>query len=196
MLIDTHSHLNFKAYDADRDEVIKRTQKEGVVCIDVGTKYEFGAVRSLKSQREDIRQGQKKMRLAFGEYFTPAFVPPYHGYDQRTLRVLHEEGFKVFSAGMRPSEAKRRFIEAPAQVSFSRYEQGQTGIHHAKDVIGLLAKGIYRRPLTGVVTHHADFTTAASRKELTRFFDCIAALKAKEGWRVLLFSDILSGSKG
>jgi len=40
MLIDTHSHLNFKAYDADRDEVIKRTQKEGVVCIDVGTKYE------------------------------------------------------------------------------------------------------------------------------------------------------------
>ena len=40
MLTDTHSHLNFKAYDADRDEVIKRTQKEGVVCIDVGTKYE------------------------------------------------------------------------------------------------------------------------------------------------------------
>ncbi|MEK7658410.1 MAG: TatD family hydrolase [Patescibacteria group bacterium] len=40
MIIDTHSHLSFKAYDSDRDEVIKRTQKEGVVCIDVGTKYE------------------------------------------------------------------------------------------------------------------------------------------------------------
>jgi TatD DNase family protein len=40
MLFDTHSHLNFKAYDKDRNEVIKRTQKEGVVCIDVGTKYE------------------------------------------------------------------------------------------------------------------------------------------------------------
>jgi len=40
MIIDTHSHLNFKAYDKDRDEVIKRTQKEGVICIDVGTKYE------------------------------------------------------------------------------------------------------------------------------------------------------------
>lgn len=40
MLIDTHSHLNFKAYDSDREEVIKRTQKEGVICIDVGTKYE------------------------------------------------------------------------------------------------------------------------------------------------------------
>lgn len=40
MLIDTHSHLNFKAYDADREEVVKRAQKDGVVCIDVGTKYE------------------------------------------------------------------------------------------------------------------------------------------------------------
>jgi TatD DNase family protein len=40
MIIDTHSHLNFKAYNNDRDEVIKRTQKEGVACIDVGTKYE------------------------------------------------------------------------------------------------------------------------------------------------------------
>ncbi len=40
MIIDTHSHLNFKAYDNDREEVIQRTQKEGVVCIDVGTKYE------------------------------------------------------------------------------------------------------------------------------------------------------------
>ena len=40
MLIDTHSHLNFKAYDKDRNEVIKRTQEEGMICIDVGTKYE------------------------------------------------------------------------------------------------------------------------------------------------------------
>ena len=40
MIIDTHSHLNFKAYDADRDEVVKRNFENGVVCIDVGTKYE------------------------------------------------------------------------------------------------------------------------------------------------------------
>jgi len=40
MIIDTHSHLNFKTYDADREEVIKRNLENGVVCIDVGTKYE------------------------------------------------------------------------------------------------------------------------------------------------------------
>jgi TatD DNase family protein len=40
MIIDTHSHLSFKAYDNDRDEVIKRNLESGVSCIDVGTKYE------------------------------------------------------------------------------------------------------------------------------------------------------------
>ena len=40
MIIDTHSHLNFKAYDKDRNEVIKRNKEAGVVCIDVGTKFE------------------------------------------------------------------------------------------------------------------------------------------------------------
>ena len=33
MIIDTHSHLSFKAYDKDREEVIQRTLKKGVVCI-------------------------------------------------------------------------------------------------------------------------------------------------------------------
>jgi len=40
MIIDTHSHLSFKAYDEDRDKVIKRTQENGIICIDVGTKFE------------------------------------------------------------------------------------------------------------------------------------------------------------
>jgi TatD DNase family protein len=40
MITDTHSHISFKAYNDDRDEVIKRNIKNGVICIDVGTKYE------------------------------------------------------------------------------------------------------------------------------------------------------------
>lgn len=156
----------------------------------LGKKYEFGASRSLKNQREDIRQGQEKMRLAFGNYLTPAFVPPYHGYDERTLRILGEENFQMFSAGIRRPKTKQRFIELPAQISFSCYEQGRTSIHSSQDMIGNLVRGIGRRPISGVVTHHADFKTAASRRELTRFLDFIKVLKNKKDWRVLLFSDL------
>jgi peptidoglycan/xylan/chitin deacetylase (PgdA/CDA1 family) len=157
---------------------------------DAGIKYEFGPLRAYGAQREDIQQGQKKMRLAFGENFTPAFVPPYHGYDERTLRVLHEEGFRIFSAGTPRPGLKKRFMELPAQISFSRYEGDRTGIHQARDVIGILARGIHRRALSGVVTHHADFSTVAARRELKRFFDSAAALRDKKEWRILLFSDI------
>lgn len=37
MPIDSHTHLQFKAFDEDRDEVIKRTLEGGVFCINVGT---------------------------------------------------------------------------------------------------------------------------------------------------------------
>ncbi len=40
MYIDTHSHLNFKDFDNDRDEVIKRTLKGEVFLINVGSDYE------------------------------------------------------------------------------------------------------------------------------------------------------------
>ena len=61
MLIDTHSHISFKAYDADREEVVKRTQKDlpaqagGVVCVDVGTKYETSKLAiELAEKNENI----------------------------------------------------------------------------------------------------------------------------------------------
>lgn len=156
-----------------------------------GTKYEFGGSRSLKSQREDIKQGLKQMRLAFGEHFTPAFVPPYHGYDERTLRVLEEEGFWGFSARSRRLEKKSQLVKLPARISFTRYDaDGSRGVNTAADMMKMVAKGIYRQSLSGVVMHHADFKAAASRQELTRFFDWVAALRDKKGWRVLLFSDL------
>lgn len=37
MLIDTHCHIHFRAYDQDREEVIRRTLREGVQMITVGT---------------------------------------------------------------------------------------------------------------------------------------------------------------
>ncbi len=40
MIIDTHSHLNFKDYNGDREGVIKRSLSSGVWMINVGTKFD------------------------------------------------------------------------------------------------------------------------------------------------------------
>ncbi|MEK7566790.1 MAG: TatD family hydrolase [Patescibacteria group bacterium] len=51
MLIDAHTHLQFKNFDADRDEVIKRTIDGGVFCINVGT--------DLKMSEDAIQLAEK-----------------------------------------------------------------------------------------------------------------------------------------
>jgi len=80
MIIDTHSHISFKAYDKDREEVIKRTQDEGVVCIDVGTKYETSKnVVELAERNENI-------------YASIGMHPIHIKTDLMKLRMDEEEG--------------------------------------------------------------------------------------------------------
>ena len=44
LIIDTHAHLNDSAYDKDRDEVIKKSLKNGVWMINVGYNRETSAL--------------------------------------------------------------------------------------------------------------------------------------------------------
>lgn len=39
MLIDTHAHLNFKDFNDDRDEVIKKCQANGIAVVNIGVNY-------------------------------------------------------------------------------------------------------------------------------------------------------------
>lgn len=80
MLIDTHSHLNFRAFDNDRDEVIKRTQKEEVVCIDVGTKYQ------TSKKAVELAQTYQNIFAAIGLH------PIHIKTDLLKIRMAPEEG--------------------------------------------------------------------------------------------------------
>jgi TatD DNase family protein len=80
MLIDTHSHISFKAYDKDRDEVIKRTREAGVICIDIGTKYE--------TSKNAIELAEKSE----GIYAAIGMHPIHIKTDLMKLRMDEEEG--------------------------------------------------------------------------------------------------------
>ena len=161
-----------------------------------GVKYEFGALRSMSQQRKDIHEGLIRMREGFAGHFTPAFVPPYHGYDERTLRILEQEGFEILSAGANRVKLKRGFLEVPTRVSFSRYALNQKIILSAAEILGHLARDVQRFHLSGVLIHHSDFSEKQSQKELGRFFDGISVLKTEKGWKAMLFSEIISALKG
>lgn len=53
--IDTHAHVNFPVFDADRAEVISRTQSEGVAMINVGTTLD--ASREIVTLAEQYESG-------------------------------------------------------------------------------------------------------------------------------------------
>ena len=80
MIIDTHSHINFKAYDKDREEVIKRTRDEGVVCIDVGTKYETSKLAIELAEKNE------------GIYAAIGMHPIHIKTDLMKLKMDEEEG--------------------------------------------------------------------------------------------------------
>lgn len=80
MIIDTHSHISFKAYDADREEVLKRIRDEGMICIDVGTKYE--------TSKKAIELAEKNENI-----FAAIGMHPIHiKTDLMKLKMDEEEG--------------------------------------------------------------------------------------------------------
>lgn len=105
MIIDTHSHLNFKAYDNNRDEVIERAQKEGVICIDVGTKYETSRLAV------ELAQKYENMYAAIGMH------PIHIKTDLLKLKLDPEEGaFAPFGEEFDREKYRRLAVGASRRV--------------------------------------------------------------------------------
>lgn len=76
-LIDTHAHLQFKAYDEDRDEVIKRNSDGLQALVNVGT--------SIDSSKNGIDLSKK-----FENFFSSVGVHPHHVvlWNDKTISTL------------------------------------------------------------------------------------------------------------
>ena len=88
MLVDTHTHLNFAAFDKDREEVIKKCLENNVWIINVGTnfetskkaveiaqKYEKGVYASIGLHPINLDTGLVKIRVdeSEGSHFEKEF---------------------------------------------------------------------------------------------------------------------------
>ncbi|MGA2418150.1 MAG: TatD family hydrolase [Candidatus Staskawiczbacteria bacterium] len=119
MIVDTHSHLNFKAYDNDRDEVIKRNLENGVVCIDVGTKYET-------SKRAVELAGKNK-----GIYAAIGMHPIHIKTDLMKLKMDEEEGAfqplgEEFDKNKYLELAKSKKVVAIGEIGLDYYYKPKT----------------------------------------------------------------------
>jgi TatD DNase family protein len=108
MLIDTHAHLNFNAYKEDFEEVIKRTLKNDVWMINVGTqyqtskkaieiaqKYEKGIYAAIGLHPLHLNTGLVKMKIDQEEI---AFNSREEEFDYEKYKELTKNG-KVVAVG-------------------------------------------------------------------------------------------------
>jgi TatD DNase family protein len=130
MIIDTHSHLSFKAYDTDRQEVIKRNLENGVICIDVGTKYETSkrAVELAENNENiyasigmhpiHIKTDLLKIKMDTEE---GAFAPLGEEYDKEKYKQLFLNSAKEAEG----PERKRRVV-AIGEIGLDYYYRPKT----------------------------------------------------------------------
>ncbi len=77
MIFDTHAHVNFRAFDKDRDEVIKKCLDKGISIINVGSNFETSKIAV------DLANKYKNVYASVG-------LHPIH-VDTSILRVKDED---------------------------------------------------------------------------------------------------------
>ncbi len=70
---------------------------------------EFGGSRGYPDQMEDISRGLNVMRTSFGEAFFPAFSFPFGQYNEHTIQILNELGYRVLSSKFNSSISAQFF---------------------------------------------------------------------------------------
>ena len=78
MLFDSHTHLNFSAYDEDRDEVILRCQKFPMTLVNIGAAYET----SLKAV--ELAKNNENFYASLG-------LHPIHVFDEEFVEEKYQQ---------------------------------------------------------------------------------------------------------
>ena len=156
----------------------------------IGLKFEFGKTRSACQQKKDIVRGYQKMFKLFGLNFTPAFVPPYHGYDQTTLSLINKLNIPLFSAG-RPSGYKyMKFKEFPTPFSLNDHDKdGRYVFLGTRALIKKFPK-ILLGPgkFIGILFHHYTLRQGEDFTELENLLSYLNTLHKNKSIKFLLFS--------
>ncbi len=159
---------------------------------DGASKYEFGAGRNYDEQYQDMQEGQKLLQGAFGSLLTPAFIPPYHGFDGVTLDIVDKLGFQVFSAGKKVGFLREFIFDLPARVALNEYRSnGVPMVFDSRQMLLRLRRELLVGGIIGLVYHHRAIRHVSDMKALKLLLRYLAGLRDRGVVRCCLFSDIL-----
>lgn len=110
MIIDTHAHINFKKYEGETDEVIKRSLAKDTWVINVGTNFETskkaieiaesydkGVYATIGIHPIHLAEDIKEQDVIGGEEYS--FITKKEDFDHKKLKALAESLKKVVGIG-------------------------------------------------------------------------------------------------
>ncbi len=161
MLIDTHAHLNFNAYNSDRDEVIKRCQERGMAIINVGAQFESSqrAVELSKNNNFYASIGLHPIHV-YDEDFS---IFKYQALIDEKVVAMGETGFDyyhiTFNRDNFKGKTKEEIIKKQKEVFFKHLElalkndlavvlHGRNGIENREvyqEMLGMIIEQNFKR---------------------------------------------------
>lgn len=161
---------------------------------DLKNKYEFGSSRTYFQQKQDIQKGYLKMKRLFGKNFTPAFIPPYHGYNLTTLKIVNELKIPIFSAGEKFKIRNKCFFGLPAEISLNDYDkEGKPLTTEVTVMIKRFLKSLgQNKNMEGLVFHHRAIKNNKDFRKIKIFLLFLKRLEEEKRIKMILFSQYLS----
>ncbi len=186
--IDIHSHVNFKAFEEDRDAVIRRALDAGVAVINVGTQIDTSRFAVEMANKYD------------GVYAIIGLHPIHTGASYHDTKELGEEGKAFTSRGeVFDYEEYKKLIVDPKVVAI-----GECGLDYYRCTAETIAKqkqafieqinlaNEFNKPLMLHIRNNPE------SKELNAYSDALEILKehAKVKGDVHFFAGTLDDAKG
>jgi len=110
MLVDTHAHLNFEAFDDDRDQVIERCENQGMKIINVGAQFETSRLAVELAEDYNI------LFAAIGLHPIHVFDEDFHFHDYQNLLsgkvvAVGETGLDYYHPTFKRAGAETRSVQ-------------------------------------------------------------------------------------
>ena len=119
-----------------------------------GRKCEFGPSRTYAEQSADIAQGRERMTEAFGQNWSPVFIPPWNRCTEDTYRALDHLGFRALSAKHGgPVVTGYRFEDISITLDLYRWNDGAR-LKSPEEVVDSLLAQLLLQQTIGVALHH------------------------------------------
>ncbi len=152
----------------------------------IGRKCEFGSTRAKDAQKNDIQQGQCRLKAALGIALDPFFTPPWNRCTQLTVECLEELNFSLLSRDITATNLHSSSLQqVPVHIDWSKFIK--TSVNALSDLGQTIARNLEINNLTGIMLHHADMN-AENLKSLTELLALCAAHHNVQG---LLLRDTL-----